>query len=170
MKIIPKVETNTLFREEFHMKIREAARVILINPDSNVLLLQFNSAVLNLKDPNCPSFWITPGGGLEANESPEHAARRELFEETGICDATFQLPHIDYTEKKRTVFKEIMLFKEHFFVAHTNRSIITTAHCTHEEKTDLLSYKWWSLEELQTTTELVYPENLIPLIKAVIQN
>lgn len=51
--------------------------------------------------------WGVPAGKLEADETPEQAAKRELFEETGILTKDSQLqaigslyirkPHIDYT-------------------------------------------------------------------------
>ncbi len=28
--------------------------------------------------------WIIPGGGIEDNENPEHAAEREVYEEAGV--------------------------------------------------------------------------------------
>jgi len=38
-------------------------------------------------------FWFPPGGGIEPDETPEDAARREVYEETGLAD--FDLgPHI----------------------------------------------------------------------------
>lgn len=54
-----------------------------------------------------PNKWGVPAGKLEADETPEQAAKRELFEETGILIEDSQLhaigslyirkPHIDYT-------------------------------------------------------------------------
>ena len=55
---------------------RPAARVVLIDPSDRVLLFRVDWRGKRL--------WITPGGGLEAGESFEDAARREMFEETGI--------------------------------------------------------------------------------------
>lgn len=108
---------------------------------------------------------VTPGGELEKNESLEQAAQRELFEETGITDASFLTPHVWYSEVELILKGNPILFKEHFFVAHTNLSAIVTDHYTPEEKICINNHAWWSLEELQKTSDVVYPKNLISLIK-----
>ena len=41
--------------------------------------------------------WEIPGGHIEPGESPEEAARRELFEETGAAEFTIR-PIFDYGE------------------------------------------------------------------------
>ncbi|WP_062202192.1 NUDIX hydrolase [Demequina salsinemoris] len=59
--------------------VREGARVLVVARDRRML-------VLRAHDPHQPSrsWWFTPGGGLEAGETPAQAAVRELAEETGI--------------------------------------------------------------------------------------
>jgi 8-oxo-dGTP pyrophosphatase MutT (NUDIX family) len=58
---------------------REAARVAVIDDDLRVLLL-------HTRDParEGVEWWELPGGGLVEGEIPSRAARRELYEETGI--------------------------------------------------------------------------------------
>jgi len=51
--------------------------LVYVLRDSEVLLMHRN------KEPNL-GLWIAPGGHIEIGESPHEAARRELFEETGL--------------------------------------------------------------------------------------
>ena len=54
---------------------RDVARALIVSPDSRILLVK-----IDLSD---RSFWITPGGGLQAGEDHHGAILRELGEEIG---------------------------------------------------------------------------------------
>src|SRR5258705_287672 len=62
---------------------RRVARVLLFDDQDRLLLFH----VRDPADPTSDPWWYLPGGGMDPGESPEEAARRELFEETGIEDA-----------------------------------------------------------------------------------
>ena len=57
--------------------VRETVRVILIDHDRTLLFQD--------SDPGIPDsqWWVTPGGGVDAEETETLAAIREVFEETG---------------------------------------------------------------------------------------
>ncbi|NUR90796.1 MAG: NUDIX domain-containing protein [Nonomuraea sp.] len=57
---------------------RPAARVICLDRDGRVLLMQWHDHVSG------QTFWEPPGGGIDPGETPLEAARRELQEETGL--------------------------------------------------------------------------------------
>nr|WP_315266590.1 NUDIX domain-containing protein [Microbacterium lemovicicum] len=57
------------------MDMRVAAYAVVTDDADRVLLAHWNEGRR--------SAWTMPGGGLEAGEDPEHAARREVREETG---------------------------------------------------------------------------------------
>jgi 8-oxo-dGTP pyrophosphatase MutT (NUDIX family) len=48
-----------------------------------IIFNNIRDEVLLIKRRDVP-VWVLPGGGIEANESPENAAIREAFEETGL--------------------------------------------------------------------------------------
>ena len=61
-----------------HVKHRETARALLLDPEGHLLLM------LTHWDPGTglPPRWLTPGGGIDPGETIESAGLRELFEET----------------------------------------------------------------------------------------
>src|SRR5580704_3152043 len=66
--------------------LRRAGRVLVIDPASQVLLLEgFDPAEPDRR------YWVTIGGGLEDGEEPAQAAVRELREETGIVATADEL-------------------------------------------------------------------------------
>src|SRR5215470_10618344 len=92
------------------MRRRRASRLIILDPDDRVLLFQFEH--------DGRRYWATPGGALEEHESYLDAARRELFEETGIV-AAFVHEEVAVREfVLRLPDGEDVIAEEHFFVVH----------------------------------------------------
>ena len=60
------------------LRIREAVRALIVDPDRRVLLVRFEFPDRHV--------WATPGGGMEPGESVEAALRRELGEELGLAE------------------------------------------------------------------------------------
>lgn len=49
----------------------------------SIILNESGSKVLLVKRRDVP-VWVLPGGGIDSDETPEQAAKREVFEETGF--------------------------------------------------------------------------------------
>ncbi|MDR2016722.1 MAG: dihydroneopterin triphosphate diphosphatase [Burkholderiales bacterium] len=80
-----------------HYKQPESVLVVIHTPQLDVLLLE---------RADFPGYWQSITGSLEPNETPQHAAQRELFEESGLdaardgqlCDAHHQTTYSIYEQ------------------------------------------------------------------------
>ena len=151
---------------------RPTARIILFDPDERILLFKYQSD--RILDPSLPAdvvqpeiFWSTPGGGLMPGETFAEAARRELWEETGITDATFG-PVVFEREKLVHLDGVPILGREQYFLAHTTVTEISLDNQEDLERADYREHRWWTLAELEATDEVIFPEGFAERIKSML--
>lgn len=130
------------------MRQRDSARVLLVDGIGRLLLYcAEDRTVLVPGQPPPDRFWVTVGGAVEPGETFEDAARREVFEETGIRDM----------ELGRWIWeREIVLdwrgdlvrSYERYFLASTPATAVTASNLNESEQDVFKGYRWWSAEEL----------------------
>ena len=146
------------------MRRRRSSRLLVIDRNDRVLLFKF---VFHHGPLAGCDYWATPGGGLEPGETFADAARRELFEETGILrDAVGR-----YVAEREFVLQlhdgEYVIAEERFFLIRVADQWLSRVHWTPIEIAVMTDHRWWSVEELTTTSETVFPETLITILASL---
>jgi 8-oxo-dGTP pyrophosphatase MutT (NUDIX family) len=144
---------------------RIAARVLLVDGEDRLLLLRGF-------DPASPDerYWFTVGGGLDDGESFAEAGVRELFEETGLRMRPEELVgpvRRDYTDipfDGRWYRQE-----QEFFVARVPSWEVSLDGLDAEEVACVDGYRWWSVSDLESTTESYYPPDLVRLFSDILE-
>jgi len=131
---------------------RHVARVIIVDGAGSVLLCRYSETIDHL----VVSYWVPPGGALEAGEDHRAAALRETREETGLavqlgrqlCERRFIL-HMRDGDVDQI---------ERYFLARLSSVKPAVANSTGE---DIQELRWWSFHDLRSTSERIYPEGLV---------
>ncbi|GLY98311.1 NUDIX domain-containing protein [Actinoplanes sp. NBRC 103695] len=139
------------------MYARRSARVLLVDGQDRLLLLgnRFGHG----------DVWLTPGGGLRRWERLSSAAARELAEEVGLTvdrrelggPVAFTTGYADLSFAKGT-------FRDDFFFHRVDHHEIDTSRMEDLERGFHTGHRWWTLPDLRSTTETVYPFGLPPLL------
>ena len=139
---------------------RRAAKVIIVDERRRVLLL----SGIDRTKPSVPPWWFAVGGGLELGESPAEAAVREIYEETGL---RLENPGpIVFTRRFEWIFEGTEIDQEEwYFFVQTRYFELSPAALTETESGTFRGHRWWSLEDLRSTKEAVYPDNLVEVIE-----
>jgi 8-oxo-dGTP pyrophosphatase MutT (NUDIX family) len=150
------------------MRIRRTARVVVVDERQRVLLVRYeDAAALDPTRPDLTIYWATVGGGLEAGESFEEAARRELWEETGLRAERIG-PWL-WTRKHPIRFSdETVLFHERYFLVYVHHPQVSLANLLPYERHVYRDHRWWVLADLHRTSEVVLPDGLAGLLEPVL--
>ncbi|MGI8682900.1 MAG: NUDIX hydrolase [Mycobacteriales bacterium] len=145
------------------LPVRLAARVLVLDPDDRVLLLRYDDAPPNGRH------WATPGGGLEADEDYATAAVRELWEETGWADMSLD-GEIGAAEVTMEYDGRLVAQRERLYLARTDHPFRQLADVAAMHAADrIAAWRWWTLAELISTSEVVWPAGLAGLIATVVR-
>ena len=139
--------------------VRPAVRVLMLDPDDRILMMRFVE--------KGHAWWSLTGGGLEPGETHIGAAIREIREETGLADARIG-PWIwsrDHCFPWRGGWlhqvERIHLVRAPRFEAVCDAST---------EGFVFAGLRWWTLDELESTTEDVSPRRLAVLLRDLLKN
>jgi 8-oxo-dGTP pyrophosphatase MutT (NUDIX family) len=139
--------------------VRPAAKVLLVDPNGRVLLFRGSDRT----KPGEAPWWFAVGGAVDDGEEVGAAAIREVFEETGlqITDAG----PVVMTRRFEWDF-EGSRYDQHeaYFLVRTEAFTPTSAGWSDTERATITGHKWWSVEELRGTNEVVYPDGLADLL------
>ena len=145
------------------LKKRPSARVIVRNPAGLIFLFKFQ---FRLPNGVINTFWATPGGGVDAGETFEETAKRELGEELGL-----DLPIGPELHRHNVEF--IMPdgiavdAEERFFLVDTGDEVFDHSRWTDLEKRILIDARWWSVDDMKITSYRIFPVNLIEILETL---
>lgn len=141
------------------MPWRQAGRVVVVAQGQMLLVAghDFSDATHR---------WLfTPGGGIEAGESPAQAAARELAEETGIIVDPGALTLLGYRQALFEFRALTCLANETFYYLHLDhKPQLNQERWTANERSLLDGLNWYSPHKLRQLSQAglaIYPPELV---------
>lgn len=144
------------------MRVLRSGRVLLVDARERILLFH-----VEIADRRGTRVWLTPGGVREPGESWADAARRELWEETGL----------DGVELGPCVWKREHVYEERggwyrsverFFLARVESWQPAPAALEPLEREHLLGHRWWSVPDIRGSAATFVPRRLGALLEPLL--
>jgi 8-oxo-dGTP pyrophosphatase MutT (NUDIX family) len=143
---------------------RLSSRVLLLDREGRILLF-----LTKAPDTSGYARWITPGGGVDPGEDHHAAALRELLEETGLVLEQLGDPVWQHEFVAPWDAADHDTGHAEFYTAVVEAFQPSDARWTEEERVDVLEHRWWSLAELEATSDLFEPAELLDLVREQLQ-
>lgn len=135
--------------------VRRCSKVLLLDEGERVLLF----SGIDRTKPDLSPWWFAVGGALEEGETAEQAAVRETYEETGLTIA--DPGPVVFTRQFTWEFEGATYDQtEWFFVVRTPSFEPSQTGWTATEAATIRAHRWWSIAELRSATDVVFPEDL----------
>jgi ADP-ribose pyrophosphatase YjhB (NUDIX family) len=142
--------------------VRLAVRLILLDNADRLLLVRFEDSSRQV------SWWAAPGGALKPGESHEAALKREILEETGH----HLLEPVSWIWTREHVFElagQRYRQRERFYSTRTDSFEPVSQGLEPDEKAYFRSMRWWTLAELDATSDELSPRELPRLIRRLVE-
>lgn len=138
---------------------RPVARIVVIDRVDRVLLFDTRLAYTTV--------WMTPGGAIEGAETPEAAAHRELWEETGLEGVSLSpcIWRVRFRFRHGGVVYEQ---QERYFATRVDGFDPTPVNREAAERAEIRGHRWWSAAEIAQSTASFRPRGLGALLPPVL--
>ena len=145
------------------LRRRLTARVLLFDPQDRLLLMKGRLPGA----PEGPGAWFTVGGGAAPGEAIQAAAAREVVEETGFL--AFDLgPVVWRREGAMALAGETVWMDEHYLLARCAGGDPVRHGWQADEHALIDDIRWWTLAELTTADERIFPPGLAGLLPDIL--
>jgi len=144
---------------ESQLKRRRTARVLVFDGVGRVLLIR----CVAMRADGEFAFWLTPGGEIEAGETPAEAAARELHEELGL-----EVEVVGPVYEEATRFEhqgEMRDNLDFYFMARCDVEAPVLRGATAEEIAIMREIRWWPAEEIESSSQRIFPVDLVARVR-----
>jgi 8-oxo-dGTP pyrophosphatase MutT (NUDIX family) len=142
---------------------RPTVKLLLLDEQDRLLLI-------HSRDPRSgQECWYPVGGGLEPGETVQQAAVREAAEETGLHLLPVGAPVWTRDHTYRYDGREVQVHED-WLLHRVEHFRPDPAALTDYERRTIVGFHWWSIEDLVTTAETVFPPRLGQLLSSLMEN
>lgn len=136
---------------------RPSARVLVVDESDRLLMLSGFDAEQDV------TRWYVVGGGVQPGETHVEAALRDVREETGLSGVTLG-PEVWSGRPWVAVWDGVTdEVRQRYFLLRTPAFDIDTSGFEAYERSQVTGHRWWTVEGLQATDDLLRPDGLAEL-------